>query len=961
MSYVPLNLKTGNYLLSSMIKIPELVKLAKENGLDTLSIADNNMYGVIDFYKACKENGIKPIVGLEVSVNELDVVLYCQNYSGYKNLIKLSTLSSEGQVTLDDLMEYSSDIICIMPYISKALYNDLKKIYKYLFIGYKNDEEKSKIKSSNIVYFNDILCLEKDDETYLKYLYAIRDGKLALEVVMDKYDVSLFPLKHTSEENNHKINELCNLEIPFNQKLMPIYPCDKSSIDYLKEECIKGLKRIFGNTVNKKYKVRLKYELDVIDKMGFCDYFLIVADYIRFAKENGILVGPGRGSAAGSLVAYLLNITTVDPLKYNLLFERFLNPERVSMPDIDVDFEDTRRDEVTNYCINKYGSKKVAPIITFGTFGARQAVKDVGRVLDVDNKKLDLLSKFMDPKLSLVENSKIFQVNDFLKLNEDLKMVYRIALKFEGLKRHSSIHAAGIVMSRFDLDEVIPLDHSHEFYTTGYDMTYLEEIGLLKMDFLGLKNLTLINNILSEIPELDFDSIPEDDEDALEIFKTANTIGIFQFESEGMINFLRKFKPSCFEDIGAALALFRPGPMKNIDSYIRRKQGREKIDYLHPDLEGILKPTYGIIIYQEQIMQIANVMAGYSFSEADILRKAMSKKKESVLKGQKDKFIRQSVDRGYDESLAIRVYELILSFASYGFNHSHSVAYSMISYRMAYLKAHYPMLFMKHLLSLAINSEGKTREYMYECKLNKINVIVPDINVSKNNYFILDDNIVFPLTNIKNVGSIAVKTILEKRGDKPFSDIFDFVKRCYGKSVNVKVLENLILAGTFDKLGYNRKTLISNLEIIINYAEIGDLLDDDVLKPELGVVPEFSKNEIMGFELQVFGFYLSNHPITEYKLKNKNIIDLRHLDSYFDRVVELIVYAEKVKTIDTKRKEKMMFITGSDELSKVDIVLFPKIYNRYSDIKEHDVLHVTGKVEKRFDQLQVVANVVLKL
>ncbi|MCI9586207.1 MAG: DNA polymerase III subunit alpha [Bacilli bacterium] len=960
MSYVPLNLKTGNYLLSSMIKIPELVRFAKEKGLDTLSMADNNMYGVIDFYKACKSNDIKPIIGLEVLVSDLMVVLYCQNYSGYKNLIKLSTLSSDRQITLDDLSEYSSDIVCVMPYVSKALYNDLKKIYKYLFIGYKNDDEKSKIKSSNTVYFNDILCLEKEEETYLKYLYAIRDGKLALEVVMDKYDVSLFPLKNTSEENNHKINELCNLEISFNQKLMPIYPCEKSSIEYLKEECIKGLKRIFGSTVNKKYKIRLKYELDVINKMGFCDYFLIVADYIRYAKENGILVGPGRGSAAGSLVAYLLNITTVDPLKYNLLFERFLNPERISMPDIDVDFEDTRRDEVTNYCINKYGTKKVAPIITFGTLGARQAVKDVGRVLDIDNKKLDLLSKFMDSRLSLRDNAKIFQVNDFLKLNEDLKMVYKIALKFEGLKRHSSIHAAGIVMSRFDLDEVIPLDHSHEFYTTGYDMTYLEEIGLLKMDFLGLKNLTLINNILSEIPELDFDSIPEDDEAALEIFKTANTIGIFQFESEGMINFLRKFKPSCFEDIGAALALFRPGPMKNIDSYIRRKQGREKIDYLHSDLEEILRPTYGIIIYQEQIMQIANVMAGYSFSEADILRKAMSKKKESVLASQKDKFIKQSVERGYDESLALRVYDLILSFASYGFNHSHSVAYSMISYRMAYLKAHYPMLFMKHLLSLAINSESKTREYMYECKLNKINIVVPDINVSTDNYFILGSDIVFPLTNIKNVGSSAVKTILERRGGQPFDDIFDFVKRCYGKAVNIKVLESLILAGTFDKLGYNRKTLISNLEIIINYAELGDLLDD-LLKPELNVVDEYRKNEIMGFELQVFGFYLSNHPITEYKLKNSNIIDLRHLDSYFDRIVEVIVYAEKVKTIDTKRKEKMMFITGSDELSKVDIVLFPKIYNRYSNINEHDVLHVTGKVEKRFDQLQIVANVVLKL
>lgn len=962
MGYVPLNLKTGNYLLSSMIKIPELVKMAKEHGLTTLSMADNNLYGVIDFYKACKNSGVKPIIGLEIKIDGLKLVLYCENYNGYKSLIKLATIMSGENLNLNVLIRHSDGLLCIMPYESRLLYNDLKKIFKHLFIGYKNNNEKEKIKSSNKVYFNEILCLDKEDEAYLKYLYAIRDGKLALEVVVDEFEVSLFPLKNIDEKTNHLINELCNLEIPFHQSLMPLYPCEEDSFEYLKKECIKGLKRIFGVSVNKKYAVRLKYELSVIQKMGFCDYFLIVADYIRYAKSVGILVGPGRGSAAGSLVAYLLNITTIDPLKYDLLFERFLNPERVSMPDIDVDFEDSRRDEVSTYCIQKYGEKKVAPIITFGTLGARQVIKDVGRVLDIDNKKLDLLSKSIDPRKSLVENAKTFQVNDFLKMNEDLRMVYHIALKFEGLKRHSSVHAAGIVMSRYDLDEVIPLNHSHSgFYTTGYDMTYLEEIGLLKMDFLGLKNLTLIRNILAEIPGLEFDNIPEDDEKALEIFKTANTIGIFQFESEGMINFLRKFKPSTFEDIGAALALFRPGPMKNIDSYIRRKQGREKIDYLHPNLEKILKPTYGIIIYQEQIMQIANVMAGYSFAEADILRKAMSKKKEEVLIAEKDKFIKQSMANGYEQVLAEKVYDLILSFASYGFNHSHSVAYSMISYRMAYLKAYYPKIFMKNLLSLAINSETKTKEYMYECKINHIKVSLPDINISTDNYFINDEEIIFPLTNIKNVGTASTKVILEKRAIKKFMDIFDFVKRCYGKTVNLKTLESLVLAGTFDNLGFNRKTLMTNLEVITNYAEIGDLLDDDGLKPELAITEEYSKQELMNLELQVFGFYISNHPISEYKLRYPKAIELRHLDSYFDRIVETVVYVEKIKVIDTKKKEKMMFLTGSDELSKVDIVLFPKIYRRYYNVNVGDILHITGKVEKRFDQMQIVATILKKL
>ncbi len=962
MDYVPLNLKTGNYLLSSMIKIPELINFAKKHHLKALSIADNNMYGTIDFYKACINNNIKPIIGLEIKVDELKIVLYAENYEGYKNLIKLATLATEKNITLDDIIKYSIDLVCVMPYESKSLYNDLKKIFKYLFIGYKNAFEKEKIKSSNTVYFNEILCLEKEDETYLKYLYAIRDGKLVTDVVVDKEDVSLYPFKYENEENNYKINSLCNLEIPFHQKLMPEYPINQDSYQYLKEECIKGLKRIFGASVNKKYQDRLKYELDVIKKMGFCDYFLIVADYIRYAKEKGILVGPGRGSAAGSLVAYLLNITTIDPLKYDLLFERFLNQERISMPDIDVDFEDNRRDEVSNYCIEKYGIKKVAPIITFGTLGARQAIKDVGRVLDADVKKLDTLSKCMDPRKSLKENIKLIPVKNLLNNNNDLKMIYQIALKFEGLKRHSSVHAAGIVMSKYDLDEVIPLDHSHnDFYTTGYDMTYLEEIGLLKMDFLGLKNLTIINNILSEIENLNFDDIPLDDKEALNIFTTANTTGVFQFESEGMINFLRKFKPTTFEDIGAALALFRPGPMRNIDSYIKRKQGKEKIDYLHPSLEKILKPTYGIIIYQEQIMQIASTMAGYSYAEADILRKAMSKKKEEVLVAEKDKFIKQSINRGYDKNLVTKVYDLILSFASYGFNKSHSVAYGVISYKMAYLKAHYPKIFMKNLLNLAINSETKTKEYIYECKLNNINIVYPDINNSKDTYFIFKNDIVFPLTNIKNVGAIAVKTILENREKGKFKDIFDFVKRCYGKAVNTKVLENLILAGAFDKLGYNRKTLIENLEVITNYAEIGDLLEESFMKPELKEYKEYTPNEIMNYELMVFGFYLSNNPITSYKLQNSKTIDLKNLKNYFDKVVDIIIYVEKIKTIDTKNKEKMMFITGSDELSKIDVVLFPKIYKEFYDIKAGDIICVRGRVEKRFDQMQLVASSLKKL
>ena len=947
MSFVPLNIKTGNYLLSSMIQIKNLIKVATENNIKVLTITDNNMYGVIDFYKECTKNNIKPIIGLEITLDSLQYVLYAKGYEGYKNLIKLATITS------------SEDLLAIVPYESRKLYNDLKKIYEHIFIGYKNDNEKAKIKSNNTVYMNKILCLEKEDEIYLKYLYAIKEGKTIKEID-DITDVSLLPLKNIEEENNQKIIDLCNLELKFHQDLMPVI-FDKS-YEILKQKCIDGMKKIFGDTVNKKYMIRLKTELNTIKEMGFCDYFLIVADYINYAKDSNILVGPGRGSAAGSLVSYLLNITTIDPIKYDLLFERFLNKERITMPDIDVDFEDIKRDEVINYCINKYGVKKVAPIITFGTLGPRQALKDVGRVLEIDSKKLDILSKMIDPRISLLDNYKNKKVKDFVSQHEELKKVYKIALKIEGLKRHTSIHAAGIVMSKKDLDEVIPLDKSHtDFYTTGYDMNYLEEIGLLKMDFLGLKNLNLISNILNEINDLDFDNIKEDDKKALNIFKTANTTGIFQFESSGMINFLKKFNPETFNDIVAALALFRPGPMQNIDSYIRRKQGKERINYLHPSLEKILKSTYGIIIYQEQIMQIANVMAGYTLAEADLLRRAMSKKKEDILLKEKDKFINQSVKKGYTKKVATEVYDLILRFANYGFNKSHSVAYAMISYRMAYLKAYYPKIFMKNLLSSAINSDKKTMEYIYECKLNNIHITPPDINKSEDNYIIDKNNIIFPLTNIKNIGINAVKIILDERKKQKFKDIFDFVRRCYGKAVTKKVIQNLILAGAFDQQSYNKKTLIENLEVIINYGEIGEYLDEEMFKPELEIKEEYSRQELMNFELEIFGFYLSNHPITEYKLKNPKAIEIRQLNNYFDKNIQSIIYVEKVRVIDTKRKEKMMFITASDELDKIDIVVFPKVYNKHINIENNDILLVTGKVEKRYDEFQIIASDLEKL
>ena len=690
---VPLNIKTDNYLLHSMIKIKDLIQEALNNNIKVLTITDNNMYGCIEFYDECVKNNIKPIIGLEVSIPE-KVILYAKNYNGYKNLMKITTVKSETSLTVNVLSSYSDDILCIVPFESRVRFDELKKIYNDIFVSYKNDSEKEKIRIKNKIFMKEILCLRKEDEKYLKYLQAIKDGKNYLETY-EYENVSLFPLKN---DDSSIISDLCNLEIKKRKDLLPVYTSG-DSYSLLKEECVRGMRRIFGSSAPRKYVERLKKELSVINDLGFCDYFLIVADYIRYAKDNNILVGPGRGSAAGSLVSYVLNITTIDPLKYDLLFERFLNKDRVTMPDIDVDFEDKRREEVMRYCIGKYGLKKVALIVTFGTLASKQVIRDVSKVLDISSSKVDKLSKMLDSRKNLKDNYSS-SVKNFLNVNSELKKVYKIALKLEGLKRHTSLHAAGVVMSRYNLDENIPLDKNVEFYVSQYDKDYLEEIGLLKMDFLGLKNLTLISNILSEIGDLSFDDIPENDLKALDIFKNVNTVGIFQFESAGMVNFLRKLKPDCFDDLAVALALFRPGPMNNIDLYIRRKRKIEKVDYFHDNLKEILKPTYGIIIYQEQIMQIASTMAGYTFAEADLLRRAMSKKKEEILLKERDKFIRGAVKKGYESSLANKIYDLIYKFADYGFNKSHSVSYAMISYKMAYLKAYYPVIFMKNLIVL---------------------------------------------------------------------------------------------------------------------------------------------------------------------------------------------------------------------------------------------------------------------
>lgn len=961
--YTPLNIKTDNYLLNSMIKINDLIDYAVSNNLKSLTITDNNMYGVIDFYKRCINNNIKPIVGLEIKLDDNIIILYCMNYKGYLNLLKLSTIMSERLLNINDLDRYSSDLIAIVPFESINIYDKLF-FYKYIYKSYKDEDEKNKL-TGNIIYMNKICCLKKEDTSYLKYLEAIREGITANFVETDYSDNYL----KLDMDDNDFIYNLCNLELPFNQKLMPKYNDTEGmdSYSYLKKLCIEGLRNHFGNVVGINYKERLKYELDIINKMGFCDYFLIVSDYVKYAKDNNIIVGTGRGSAVGSLVSYCLNITDVDPIKYDLLFERFLNPERVSMPDIDIDFEHTKREDIINYCISKYGEKRVAPIIAFGTLASKQALRDVGRCVNTDLKLIDSLCKLIDSKKSLDENYKSnSKLRDLLLRKRELDNVYKIAYKFEGIKRHTTIHAAGIIISSIDLDNVIPLDKSHDFYTTGYDMTYLEEIGLLKMDFLAIKYLTTIHNIIDSINKhektnITFDNIPLYDVAALKIFEIGDTVGIFQFESDGMINFLKKLKPNSLDDLFAAIALFRPGPMKNIPLYIRRKNGEEKANYYDESLEDILKPTYGIMIYQEQIMMIANVMADYSLGEADILRKAMSKKKRDLLLKEEEKFTSRSLKKGYSLDLIKKIYGMMLKFAEYGFNKSHSVGYSIIAYKMAYLKAHYRKYFITNLLSMDSGSIDKIKLYIYEAKSYGINILKPDINLSDKDYVIEEGGIRYPF-NVKNVGVSAINTIIDERGNGKYIDIYDFIKRCYGKSVNRKIIESLILTGFFDSFRYNRKTLYDNLDVILNY---GDLIKDMDpiydLKPEIKEVSEFSNKELMNYEFELFGIYLSNHPISEYKIKYKNVINLNNIESYFDKIVDIIVNVDRVKEVMTKKQDKMLFITGSDELKVIDIVLFPKVYQIYNNINKDDILLIRGKVEKRFDSYQIVANKIEKL
>lgn len=971
--YTPLFNRTSYTLLSSLLKTEDLVEYAKKNNIPVIAIADSNMYGTMEFIKKCNSENIKPVIGLECLLENYHIVLYAKNYSGYQNLMKLSTIQSERLINEKDLLNYKDNLYAIIEFKYQNEFENIRKIYNDLFIGYTNkkEEKTALVITKNVVFFQENLYKEKQDQNLLTYLYKIRDGKTVLDEVdyeVENHELYIENILDKTDNvgmiNSNEIASNCNIEFPKAENLLPIFDCENPE-KYLFELCKAGLTKRLNGQIPDKYKERLVHELKVINQMGFPNYFLIVYDFIKFAKKQKILVGPGRGSAAGSLVAYSLGITDIDPLKYDLLFERFLNPERKTMPDIDTDFPDNKRDIVINYVKEKYGEKRVSGIITFGTMSAKQVIRDVSRVLNIPLYKVDSLLKLIpqitkDNLKTIYENNLTFKTR--IESDISLKEMFDIAVKLEGYPRHTSQHPAGIIMSRVNLDEVVPLTKTDDIYVTSYPMEYLEELGLLKMDFLVIKNLTLIDNVLNDIKEytneeVDFQKIPLDDENTLKMFETGNTCGIFQFETTGMRNYLKRLRPTSFDDIFAAIALYRPGAAGSIDSFVKRKHGEEPIEYLDPALEKVTKSTYGLFIYQEQIIELAHIYAGYTLGEADILRRAMSKKKEELLKAEEDKFISKSLELNHSYEDAKKVFDLILKFAGYGFNKSHSVVYSIIAYKMAYLKCYYKTIFYSNLLTNVIGSETKTNEYIIEAKSEKIEIVKPTINNSESRYKVEDNKIIYPISNIKGIGVAVSERIDVAKKDGPFTDIYDAFSRLYISGITKKVFETLIYADVFKEFNINRKTLIDNLDSLYNYAELTKDIDPSlVIKPEIEMSLEYEDSYLLEKEKEVFGFYLSQHPTTIYKKDNPYCIPIDEISKYYNKTVDNIILIEKIKVINTKKGDKMAFITGSDETGSKDFIVFPAVYKVNEKLDKGMIIKVRGRVEKRLNEIQVIVD-----
>jgi DNA polymerase III subunit alpha len=1027
MSFIHLHVYSAYSLLTSTAAVPDLIENAQKKGFSAIALTDRNvMYGTIDFYKQCKKNKLKPIIGLTVDVeseqtaNEsYPLVLLAENDQGYKNLLKISSTvqtKTNNGIPLKWLKHYSEGIIAITPglegEIEQSILNGREDIAKDIirkldaifgrdsfFLTLQNHQLKQETTIRNqltliskemnipLVATNQVHYLEKEDMFAHECLLAIKNGDKLQDDHREKLENDQFYLKNAGEmidcfsdipdalENTIRIANRCNVDIELNKTYLPVYPTENDipAEEYLEMLCKQGLSERFS-APSQEYFDRLTYELAVINRMQFSNYFLIVWDFMKYARMQGILTGPGRGSAAGSLVAYVLHITDVDPLKHNLLFERFLNPERISMPDIDIDFPDHRRDEVINYVAEKYGELHVAQIVTFGTLAAKAALRDVGKAFGLNSKELEHLSRMIPPRLGINLQGAYKESDALRKFVNETPMNLRLfetALKLEGLPRHTSTHAAGVVLSEKQLIDLIPIQRgSNHVYLTQYSMEHLEEIGLLKMDFLGLRNLTLIDSILSSIyrktgKKINISSIPLEDTMTFNLLAKGETTGIFQLESEGMRKVLTRLKPSRFEDIVAVNALYRPGPMENIPLFIDRKHGIQAVEYPHPDLQPILENTYGVIVYQEQIMQIASKMGGFSLGEADLLRRAVGKKKKDILDKERSHFVQGALKKGYDQSLSNDIYDLIVRFANYGFNRSHAVAYSMITYQLAFLKANYPVYFMAGLLTSAIGNDSKIAQYIMETKQKEITVLPPSINNSGYSFQVEQEGIRYSIAAIKSVGAAALKEIFQARKKKKFADLFDFCIRVSPKAINRKTLEYLVHSGCFDEFGEDRAVLLASLDVAMEHAQIFkpaddnqfDLFEDEFMpKPKYMQVDPISQENKLTFEKEALGFYLSNHPISIYEeeLKQVGAHALFAVKNTNQRISSG-VYVTSMKSIRTKKGDSMAFLTISDSSGEMEAVAFPNVYKKYSHVLgKGNFTVIEGKIEERDGKQQFI-------
>ena len=1059
MNFTHLHVHTEYSLLDGSNKIKEYVARVKKLGMDSAAITDHGvMYGVIDFYKEAKAQGIKPILGCEVYVapgsrfdkeagNNEDryyhLVLLAENNEGYQNLMKIVSIGFidgfyyKPRVDIETLETYHEGIIALSAclageiprYIMRGMYEEAcKSALRYQHIFGKDNfflelqdhgmPEQKQVNQSllrmsrelgiELVATNDVHYTYAEDVKPHDILLCLQTGKRLSDEDRMRYEggqyfvkspeemATLFPYAPEALENTYKIAQRCNVEIEFGVTKLPKYdvPEGYTSWEYLNKLCWDGFAERYPNDTGK-LKDQLTYELSIIQKMGYVDYFLIVWDFIKYSRDHGIAVGPGRGSAAGSLVSYTLGITNIDPAKYQLLFERFLNPERVSMPDIDVDFCFERRQEVIDYVVRKYGKDRVAQIVTFGTLAARGVLRDVGRVMDMPYAFVDSIAKMVPQELNITLDRALKTNPEFKTLydtNEQVKELVDMSMRLEGLPRHTSMHAAGVVISQKAVDEYVPLSRAQDgSLTTQFTMTTLEELGLLKMDFLGLRTLTVIQNAVRMAEQghgckIDVDHIDYNDKAVLDSLGTGKTDGVFQLESTGMKNFMKELKPQSLEDIIAGISLYRPGPMDFIPQYIRGKNHPETITYDCPQLESILEPTYGCIVYQEQVMQIVQKLAGYTLGRADLVRRAMSKKKAAVMQQERQNFVYGNeaegvpgcISRGIQENVANKIYDDMIDFAKYAFNKSHAAAYAVVAYQTAWLKYYYPVEFMAALMTSVIDNSTKVSEYILTCRQMSIGILAPDVNESESAFSVSGGAIRYGLNAIKSIGRPVIESIIaERKAGGPYVDLSDFIHRLPGKDVNKRVVENLIKSGAFDSFPANRRQMMLIYGQIMDEAaqkkktELAGQMslfdfaaeeDKEAFKVKIPVVAEYSKGDLLAFEKEVLGFYISGHPLEEYEEQWKRGIshvttdflppEEGELPKVHDGERATVGGMITTKTMKATKTNKMMaFITIEDLVGTVEVIVFPRDYEKIGKmLNVDDKVFVSGRISAEEDR-----------